>query len=254
MTDNFQFDPSFDFRSETPPGKDADSVSPTLRTLHAFLWSKEIQPGKALKLVTPKSRTKGYLVGAYADGQEFVFGSDAITHSYAHWTRPKALVHAKESLSEAEKARYLTPRYTVGSTMIWPVRSNDRPTINQARGTRAKIADRIDLTLECVRLHFEGGPESPLSDVLHSYRDFFRLFEDFEEFVCFFHFQDLVKADGQIEFFIPPKGFKRHGAPRDRDEYVAYREKVLAFIDARTTRMSKWMKETHPALVSPASY
>jgi hypothetical protein len=35
-------DITFDFRSDTPPGKDPDARSPTLRRYHQLLWSKPL--------------------------------------------------------------------------------------------------------------------------------------------------------------------------------------------------------------------
>src|SRR5215213_7730828 len=38
-------DITFDFRSDTPPGRDPDALSPTLRTYHQLLWSKPLPSG-----------------------------------------------------------------------------------------------------------------------------------------------------------------------------------------------------------------
>lgn len=51
MTDNrrmskrSQIDLTFDFRSDTPPGKDPDALSPTLRRYRKLLWSKLLPGG-----------------------------------------------------------------------------------------------------------------------------------------------------------------------------------------------------------------
>lgn len=239
-------DVSFDFRTETPAGKDADDVSPTLRGFHQILWSKPLRSGAAIDLTAPPSRRSGYLINDHPGAPKLWFGSDAITQSYTRWSRPKVLAEAMASLDTEQRARYLDPPYTMASAMIWPVRSADRPTINQARGTRAPIADRIDLTLECIRRYFENDSDSPLSDVLIAYRDFFAMFGGFAEFATFFHFQDLVTADfEQVRFFLPFDDFARHGAPRSVDEYVTYREATLAFIAARERRMSDWIATVH---------
>lgn len=42
-------DTAFDFRTDTAPGKDPDSHSPTLRRYHQLLWSK---PEGVTSLVT----------------------------------------------------------------------------------------------------------------------------------------------------------------------------------------------------------
>ena len=39
-------DIKFDFRSDTPEGKDADTYSSTLRNYHQILWSKCLPNGK----------------------------------------------------------------------------------------------------------------------------------------------------------------------------------------------------------------
>ena len=61
----------------------------------------------------------------------------------------------------------------------------------------------MDLTLECIRRHYAGGPESPLADVLTAYADFFALFDGFKEFVDFFLFQDLVTPDSEPDSVLP---------------------------------------------------
>jgi uncharacterized protein DUF6994 len=43
-------DITFDFRSDTPPGKDPDTWSPTLRRYHQLLWSKRLASGVLFEL------------------------------------------------------------------------------------------------------------------------------------------------------------------------------------------------------------
>ena len=43
-------DITFDFRSDTPPGKDPDALSPTLRRYHQLLWSKPLPSGAPFEL------------------------------------------------------------------------------------------------------------------------------------------------------------------------------------------------------------
>jgi len=232
------FDPAFDFASDTPVGKDPDEYSPTLRRYHRLLWSKPLPSGGFFSLDLPVPASSGYLIHARAGVDDLYLGSDAITNSYSRWRRPSALAAAIASLSDEQRATYLDPPYTVGSAMVWPVRSKDRPTINQARGTRGKFADRMDLTLECVRRHYTGEA-SPLGDVLRVYGDFFELFVDFRQFVDFFHFQDLVdERYEQVRLFLPRHGFERHGAPGTLEEYVALREGSMEFIGQRGRRMA----------------
>jgi hypothetical protein len=46
---------TFDFRSDSPPGLDPDSSSPTLRRYHQLLWSKPLPNGApfGLDVTTP---------------------------------------------------------------------------------------------------------------------------------------------------------------------------------------------------------
>ena len=51
-------DITFDFRSDTPRGKDPDSRSPPLRSYHKLLWSKPLPSGVVFELHdTTRNRT-----------------------------------------------------------------------------------------------------------------------------------------------------------------------------------------------------
>ncbi len=52
----------------------------------------------------------------------------------------------------------------------------------------------MDLTPECNRNHFPEEPSSPslIASVITNYTDFLELICTFEQFVEFFHLQDLV--------------------------------------------------------------
>ncbi|WP_430227591.1 DUF6994 family protein [Pseudarthrobacter oxydans] len=243
-------------RLTAPPG-----LTPTRKARgsgpdHELLWTKKLCSGDGFAPSASSAGPNEYLIYTDATGARFCYGSDAITASYTTWMRPQALVDAIAGLTEEQQARYLRPHYTIGSAMIWPVRKKDRPTINQARGTRSLISDRIDLTLECIRRHYAGEPESPLADVINAYADFFALFGEREEglkcFVDFFHFQDLVTTDyDEVRFFLPFDNFQRRGTPKTTEEYVEYRENVLDFINKRGQRMARWVKENHRDCGSP---
>lgn len=245
------FDTLFDFKTDKPAKTrpDADRDSPRLRLDHKLLWTKKLNSGTLFAPTPPTRRRDGYLIFTDNCEARHWYGSDAITSSYTTWLRPKALANAIAGLNEDQKRRYLNPPYTIGSAMIWPVRSKDRPTMNAARGLRPAVADRMDLTLECIRRHYTGEPESPLADVISAYADFFALFDGFREFVVFFHLQDLVTPDyTKVQFYLPFDDFGRSGTPATTEEYVTYREKVLEFIDRRSNRMAEWVREHHPEI------
>ena len=145
----------------------------------------------------PAVRRKGYLIFTAPSTENMHwYGSGAITNSYTRWLRPKSLVQAIAGLDDEQRRRYLNPPYTIGSSMIWPVKKMHPYTMDRAR-VRRQIADRRDLTLECIRLHYAGEQWSPLAQVIKNYEDFFALFRDFEGFVEFFHLQDLLTPDGR---------------------------------------------------------
>jgi len=197
------FDTSFDYKTDTSRTKpDPDSGSQLLRWDHELLWTKELRPGVLFApKVTP--RKSEYLIFTDANEERHCYGSDAITSSYTGRSSPASLATAMADLNQCQKSRYLDPPYTIGSTMIWPVRRTDSPTMNQARGfgpSGRLIGDRMDLTLECIRRHSSTESENPPAGALkdayadffaaiNSYRDFFALFGGFREFVDFFHFQ-----------------------------------------------------------------
>ncbi|UTT70559.1 hypothetical protein NMQ03_05320 [Arthrobacter sp. DNA4] len=245
------FDTSFDYKFDKPAKTkpDADRDSPRLRMHHQLLWTKKLNSGILFAPIAPSVRRNGYLIFTDPSGVSHWYGSDAITNSYSTWLRPKALVSAVAGLDSEQKSRYLHPEYSIGSAMIWPVRSRDLPTMNTARGLRPRIADRIDLTLECIRRHYAGESDSPLADVIAAYADFFELFDGFQEFVEFFHFQDLVTPGfDEVEFFLPFDNFRRPGTPATTAEYVTYREASLNFIAGRGRRMAKWVTENCPQI------
>lgn len=246
------FDTSFDYKTDTPSGTkpDADSDSQLLRWDHELLWSKELPSEEvfAPKVTTRKSE---YLIFTDVNDRH-CYGSDAITSSYTGRSGPAPLVKAMADLSDDQKSAYLDPPYTIGSAMIWPVRTG-QTTMNQARGfgpSGRLIADRMDLTLECIRRHYTGesenAPAGAFKDayreffaVIDAYKDFFDLFGQGEQgfigFVDFFHQQDLVTPDyKEIRFYLPCENFERSGTPATKEEYVTYRNATLEFRERPT--------------------
>jgi hypothetical protein len=135
--------------------------------------------------------------------------------------------------------------------MLWPRNQVDgKNSINQARGCHPRIADRFDLTVECVRRHY-AGEVSPLSDTLARYGDFFALFGDFKGFVEFFLLQDLVTDDfTEVRFMHPFDDFKASAIPSTLDEYLAYLLRATEFIKARNRRISLENAQSHTHPVS----
>ena len=129
--------------------------------------------------------------------------------------------------------------YTIGGMIIFPSnRVDGRQTINGARGFTRRIADRFDLTLECIRRYYVAAP-SPLGETLARYADFFALFGDLRGYVDFFLLQDLVDPfTGEIRFFLPFDDFNGPAVPQDVDAYRAYRSRSIEFVSARNRRIA----------------
>ncbi len=123
--------------------------------------------------------------------------------------------------------------------MIFPAnRIDGKHTINVMRGFTRQIADRFDLTLECIRRYYLGFP-SPLGETLARYGTFFSLFKDFRGYVDFFLLQDLTTDDfSSVRFFMPFDNFTTPSVPRNRDEYEDYRRRSIDFVTARNRRIA----------------
>ena len=236
MDQREQIDITYDFRTDTPPGKDPDVRSPTLRRYHKSLWSKPLPNGGMFDL---DDTTRGhYLLHRSDELGEFSLSSDAVVASFRY---VPMVQEEKEELLE-----FLYIGYTIGGMMLWPGnRVDGKMTTNGARGFNRKVRDRFDLTLECIRRHYLDE-WSPLGDVLARYADFFKLFVDFRGFVEFFLLQDAVTVDCDAVIFSAPfEDFSTSAIPRTMDEYREYRQRAITFIEARNRRILRSCSEDH---------
>lgn len=230
---NTYIDTEFNMYSDTPAGKDPDSRSPTLRRYHRALWSKPLPNGQMFNLST--SHPGSYLFHE-SDLGVFHLSSDSLAHTYRDW---KSMAPIISEIAPDETMRFYEAASTIGSYIIFPARTvNGKQNINMARGTNAKIKDRFDLTLECIRRHYLGVA-SPLSEVLERYSEFFGLFGSFEDYVEFFLLQDLLNdSNSSIRYFLPFKSFDHPAVPQNISQYREYRDNVMKFIAARNRRIN----------------
>jgi hypothetical protein len=143
--------------------------------------------------------------------------------------------------------RYDRAFYTIGGFTVFPVHPQS---LNQVRGTDSRIADRFDLTLECIRRHYVGGQESPLARVLEVDAGFFRLFGEgqsgFAAYVDFFHLQDLVSGnyikwlDGSAA---DEWDFGTTALPQSESAYRHYLDNVVTFVSGRNRRIRQWCQD-----------
>ena len=208
--------------------------SPTLRQYHKLLWSKVLPSGRQFEL---HDTVRGVYLFHGSELGEFFLCSDSVIATFTRW---KSMRRITQLFTEEENEAFRTIGYTIGGMMVFPGnRLDGKQTINGARGFNRKIADRFDLTLECIRRHYLGV-RSPLGETLARYRDFFALFEDFREYVEFFMLQDLVTDDGcAVRFFMPFDDFNTSSVPRDGEAYKEYRHLSIEFIKARNGRIGQ---------------
>lgn len=226
-------DTTYDFQTDTPPDKDPDSHSDTLHRYHRALWSKELPDGTRFDLAD--GRPGSYLVHESGRGR-FWLSSDSVIPAFPH--KAEAIV---AKLDDGEFKAFWNLGYTIAGMMLWPGNKiGNKQTINGARGFHPRIADRFDLTVECVRRHYAGQP-SPLSDVLARYTDFFALFETFEGFIDHFLLQDLLDGD-RVRFAMPFDEFAMPSVPQDLATYRQYMETSMEFIQARNARIAAYAR------------
>lgn len=226
-------DVGFDFRSDAPPGTDPDATSPTLRRYHAALWSRPLPGGQHFTLDTDHSWR--YLSHTSELG-DFALSSDTCVPSFLGWKR---MDETLQGVPLRQQRSFQRHRYTIGSMMIWPSTTVEGAgTINGMRGLNSRVADRFDLTLECVRRHYDGE-SNPLEKVLTANRSYFDLFESFSGFIESFELQDLADpTTGTVRFMMPFNDFDGPGHPRDAEEYKSYMKEARRFLTARNSRIA----------------
>lgn len=231
MGNNKTIDISYDFRTDSN-GKDPDQYSQTLRRYHKLLWSKPLPNGQLFEL---DDTSPIYYLKHSSDLGEFYLSSDSVIPTFSKWKR---LEHIINELPPKEVEDFLHLAYTIGGMLIFPSNKVDgKPSINMERGYNPKIADRLDLTLECIRKYYLGE-SSPLLETLERYSDFFSLFGDFRGYVDFFLLNDLVSEDySTIKFLMPSNEFILNPFPKNITDYKAYREATIAFLKSRNKRI-----------------
>jgi len=214
---------------------DPDAVCHTLQKYHQILWSKTLPCGKEMVL-TPDS----YKLGKNSNNlflrwENFSFSSDFILPSFRYHRLKNLINELKETFDYCGYIEdFLHKAYTIGGFMIWPLRGQS---INQTRGCNARICDRMDRTLECIRRYYIGQ-ESPMSKCLEKDKEFFDLFVDFKGFVDFFFLHDMVSDDyNSIIFGLGDADLKKPALPKTKEEYFHWMDYQMDFLNARNQRI-----------------
>ncbi len=217
-------------RSESDP----DMNSPRLRLYQKMLYSRQTPSGKILMLEQGKNKNDDYLV---CDGVRY--GSDSIINMYAY-----QLPEIEKEIENYEQTidKYIHKGYTIGGEIIFP---KHKMSMNQCRGINHYIKDRFDLTLECIRLFYEGK-HNPLDKVLKTDKDFFKLFVDFKGYVDFFFLNDLVSEDyKKVKLFLGTYEdvFNRDPLPKNKQEWYQLLDRQMHFLEKRNERIKRFCCE-----------
>lgn len=103
---------------------------------------------------------------------EFWLSSDSIVATYSYW---ESMQHLISRIPAGDLESFETVSYTAGGVVLFPSnRIHQKWTINQARGMKKPVSDRMDSTLECIRRHYLDML-SPLADALSRYARLLRL-------------------------------------------------------------------------------
>jgi len=226
------FDINFDFQDEAG-GRDSDRYSPTLQEYHRILWSKRLPNGNIFHL-TKISQNRLYHKSELG---EFFLSSDRAVATFFKW---KSMEHIISLVPREELDTFVHLSDTIGGIVIWPSKQiNNMHTINAERGWNDKIADRLDLTIECIRRYYYHEENNPLYETLNRYKKFFDLFDNFKGYIDFFLLQDAVSDDySTVNIAIPFDDFKTKPTPRNFDEYIQYMETTSKFVNKRNMRIS----------------
>lgn len=246
-------DPDLDFASHYDREGDPDRDCERLYLWHQALCSRPVDGVGPFEIEVSHDWSYGLMLRS-PDGAAFRLGSDAIipTWSTPGWTYrfPPDLV----AEIQRDVDGFLRVASTFGAYVLFPRNGLGQtgPTINQARGVHPQIADRFDLTLECIRRHYlDPAMESPLANRLNYYSDFFELFGDFDTYLRFFLLDDLVTADrASVRSFLDGEAVTSFPAPAfvvTPSEYTAYRVNSMRFVQARNDRIRRLRLSSRPS-------
>ena len=243
-------DIGFDFTSDAPGywdgfwdtkygrGRcDPDRDSPRELEYSRIVWSRDLPDGEFLDL---KINSKGYVWNGHR------LSNDSITASFRHPGGRPVIDAVMQKMGEGFRPfmeDYFRTSWTIGGVILFPIPEKVPglprvQSMNQARGIHPSIKDRFDLTLECIRLHYEGE-QSILSKSIESCNWFFDLFVDFKGYVDFFLLQDCVEKDYDAVRIWRGDKLGDDPLPSDVEEYMDWIENQKTFVKKRAERMRR---------------
>jgi hypothetical protein len=236
------------------PGRDndPDAYSSELRDSHQRLWTKPLPDGRSLEV---SARLWADYLRVTSLPGDWTLGSDIIATIH-----PKAMPVDSQELQGFGNG-HVCEFCTIGGYIVFPNRIAQqvppqpnpavrRWSINQSRGMDGRISDRFDLTLEAIRLLYEGTvdlPQNPIGDVLGAYSWWFDLFgygiEGFLAYAEFFFLTPLLDPQGRVKPFAPLTLTFDDALPRnDATAYRAYMAAQRDFVVRRNELISEWWR------------
>lgn len=236
--------------------RDPDAWHRGLRESHRILWSRPLRTGNSWSF-RPKSGW--YLKNAEPrekEPAEWSVGSDnfATTHTSALPTMAAGI--------RGYDKKHLHAFCTIGGYIVFPNglaqtrKTNARArkwTLNQARGCDPRISDRFDLTLEAIRLYFNGSTTrdaNPIGDVLDAYGWFFDSFgkgaEGFDAYVDYFFLNPMVSGGRVVALYGRDLDFGS-ALPSCESTYRDYIENQSAVVKMRNELITRWWEQNAKA-------
>lgn len=185
-------------------------------------------------------RTNNYSFGQSAPGG--IAGATVADNGFANIANSDTHRWSNEDYLTFNKEFNGVKTTSVLGLMLFP---SFRMALNQSRGFNARISDRWDLTLECIRRYYLGE-SSPLDKCLNhpTNQAFFNMFLDFKGFVDFFFLQDCVTEDySKVIMWLDTPLFDTNPIPKTTEDYFDFINKELTFVDKRNKRIEEFCKQ-----------
>ena len=230
---------------------DPDACSERLYEFHGVLWKKQRNKAKFRELELPEVEICKKSIRYKLNGKNITLGSDSIMNIYWHRTSgnmPEIIKKISRTKSDYKDfiKEYLKKANTIGGFILFPRHANS---INQNRAKKP-FADRFDLALECIRRAFINESFSNNNQLFNTAtedKDFFKIFETFENYTKFFCLDNSWVKDGQVlnlmnndplydyDFFQEP-------LPKDSDEWQTFYDNIMDRLKARNKQIEKLLR------------
>ncbi len=249
---------------------DPDATSKSLYDIHQTLWNLQSEKFNISEVIPNPKKDCELIIKE----KDIHLGSDSIMSIYWHWAGNKvpfstmqkliekigSSIQERKEYNELKKEMkekgcdtekylpnqlknfiylYLKKANTIGGFVVFPKHDKN---INGRRGISAKIRDRFDLTLECIKRGYEkifdeNDLNNPLADVLKADQEFFKMFESFDNYINFFCLNSWIE-DGHVLSLIDNQHLDNwdfnNGEPLPtKDNWWTFYKNIMSRLDAR---------------------